>query len=443
MNLNEDFLSLDIPLPPDIARRKAMGDLEGALRLIDRCLEKDLPEMAPRLRCEKIRLERLPRDYPYDRAAAMALMREEWPDMTEEQFDTLVESGRIDWRCIHGQPHYHEDFLGSVRIYPAEAPGLKQKAEDHTQRNAVLRRMEEEGELTAEITLKASIRPKVSAGGKLVQAWLPIPADCPQQSHIEILDATPGYQLAPADAPQRTIYWMSSERDSFEVTYRYRHRAVFVDPMKLECAPVQPAFDTGEQRPHITFTPYLKALAARITEGCRTPAERAKAIYDYVTGMVDYRYQPAYLQLDPIADTCARELRGDCGVMALLFITLCRICGIPARWQSGLYARPGDTGAHDWAMFYIAPHGWLYADVSFGSSSRRNGEDWRRKHYFGSLDPWRMVANSAFQAPLTPSNPAVRHDPYDNQRGEMAVDGVGLALWEISRSVEEVDFKLL
>lgn len=62
------------------------------------------------------------------------------------------------------------------------------------------------------------------------------------------------------DAPQRTIYWMRSDRDCFEVTYRYRHRAVFTDPLALKCDPVQPTFDTGEQRPHIVFTPCLRLL---------------------------------------------------------------------------------------------------------------------------------------------------------------------------------------
>ena len=63
MNLNEDFLSLDIPLPPDVARRKAMGDLDGALRLIDRYLNQDQTELAPRLRAEKARLLRLSRPW--------------------------------------------------------------------------------------------------------------------------------------------------------------------------------------------------------------------------------------------------------------------------------------------------------------------------------------------------------------------------------------------
>ena len=171
--------------------------------------------------------------------------------------------------------------------------------------------------------------------------------------------------------------------------------------------------------------------------------EKAKAIYDYVTGFVDYRFQPGYLQLGSIADQCARELRGDCGVFALLFITMCRLAGIPARWQSGLAARPGSTGCHDWAMFYIAPHGWLWADCSFGSSARRNGEAERRRHYFGSLDPWRMVANSACFAQVTPPDEEWRADPFDNQRGEMTADGRGLAAFQLAAEQELVEFTLL
>ena len=94
-------------------------------------------------------------------------------------------------------------------------------------------------------------------------------------------------------------------------------------------------------------------------------------------------------------------------------------------------------------MFYIAPYGWLYADPSFGSGARRNGEASRRKHYFGNLDPCRMVANSVFQAPLAPPDPCYRNDPYDNQLGEMTVDGAGLWGDQVERQVETVEFQFL
>lgn len=127
-----------------------------------------------------------------------------------------------------------------------------------------------------------------------------------------------------------------------------------------------------------------------------------------------------------IPEYCAVNRKGDCGVQALLFITLCRIAGIPARWQSGLSATPESIGPHDWAQFYVEPFGWLHADLSFGGSAFRAGDEERRAFYFCNLDPFRMVANTAFQAPLRPVKQGLRADPYDNQVGECEIDGTGL-----------------
>ena len=38
-----------------------------------------------------------------------------------------------------------------------------------------------------------------------------------------------------------------------------------------------------------------------------------------------------------------------------------------------------------------------------------------------------MIANSEFMVPLSPSSDIIRDDPFDNQQGEMAIDGVGLS----------------
>lgn len=445
MKRNDDYRSLHLPLPADVARRVATGELDRARGLIRSYLDRGCsPALAARLRCEADRLDRLESNYPYTKAQTLSLLREEWTDCTEAQFDALVDRGRIDWRYVNGEERYISSFLSALRNYPAEAPGLKQKVEDHTRRDEMLARMKDEGSLTAGITIRHTIRSKTPAGGKKVRAWLPFPAECPQQSEMEILSATPGYVLSPADSPARTIYWESCDRDSFEVVYRYIHRANYVDALALPCDQVQPDFDTGEELPHIAFTPYLRALCGEITKDCKTALEKAHAIYQYVTGHIDYRFQPSYALLDAsIAEHCALSGRGDCGVMALLFITLCRIAGIPARWQSGLSVQPDSAGCHDWCMFYIAPVGWFYADPSFGSGARRNGEPQRRAHYFGNLDPQRMVANSVFQAPLTPPDPCYRHDPYDNQLGEMTVDSVGLLGPQMERSVETVEFEFL
>ena len=227
LSQNEDFRHLMDALPADVDRRVKVGDIAGALRLIEGYLASGKqPELALRLRCERERLSRLEANYPLSKEEAIAQVRAEWPEFTEAQFDTLVDNRRIDWRYVNGRIQYHDRFLSCVRIYAEkEAPGLKPEVVDHTQRDAMLARMEKEGGLAARITIKATIKAAKPSAGRKVQAWLPIPADCPQQSEIEILDATPGYVLAPADSPARTIYWESGERDSFEVTYRYKHHA--------------------------------------------------------------------------------------------------------------------------------------------------------------------------------------------------------------------------
>lgn len=250
MSRNQDFAFLHYDLPPDIARRKAAGDLKGAIRLIDIALGKaQQPEMAARLRCERVRLERLPQNYPYSQDEAKAMMRQEWPDMTDAQFQHLLDAGHIDWRIINGRLYVHDDFMDTSRIYPEDAPGLKPEVEDTTARDQMLDRMEAEGGLAARITIKAEIQPREAANGRRVQAWLPIPAACPQQSEIELLDYTEGAQIAPEDAPQRTIYWDSRERDHFSVTYRYLIRAPFVNVHHIVPDKVQPSFFLNEEAP--------------------------------------------------------------------------------------------------------------------------------------------------------------------------------------------------
>ena len=77
------------------------------------------------------------------------------------------------------------------------------------------------------------------------------------------------------------------------------------------------------------------------------------------------------------------ERKGDCDDQAILFITLCRILGIPSFLQIGCIHMPKrsptqDTyweghlttslkhiGWHGWAMVYIPPWGWLPVDFTY------------------------------------------------------------------------------
>ena len=184
------------------------------------------------------------------------------------------------------------------------------------------------------------------------------------------------------------------------------------------------------------FTPYLRELRDELAGDETNPIILARRFYDFVTTKVMYSFVREYFTIECIPEYCAVNLKGDCGVQALLFITLCRMSGIPARWQSGLYTTEFFTGTHDWSQFYVEPYGWVFADLSFGGSAWRLGNKERWNYYFGNLDIFRMPSTSEIQKEFMPEKKWLRIDPIDNQRGEFEYEDHGLRFSQIEVSQE-------
>ncbi len=453
MRINDHFRYLNIGLPEDILRRKMHGDFEGAIRLIDQKLSQEIPDaMKSCLIVQREIISRMSADYPYSKEEAIAIVREYIPDFEEAEFDERVDNGRIRWIYINGEMRIFNRFFQSmVKADPPFAaragvslPGV----ESNVNKNVVslldksMQKMKENGSMTNRIRIRASIKVKdeVFEKGMFIRAHLPIPAMCEQQTEIKIEKMYPeNGMIAPLDASQRTICWEENmeENHEFYVEYSYLHRAEYHDTENMGPSDtVQPNFFVHEEAPHIVFTPYIKELVKTLTKGVTDPLEKARIFYDFITLNMKYTFMPAYFGLENIPETCARSYTGDCGVFALLFLTLCRCAGIPACWQSGLTAEPDFCGGHDWVRFYVAPHGWMFADTSYGTGAVRLEKEERRKFYFGNLDPYRMVANSEFMAPFTIDKDHWRADPYDNQLGEMETTDRGLRYGEFSYSKE-------
>lgn len=108
MNSNDNLRFLNVGLPDDIARRKAWGDFEGAIRLIDRRLAQDnIPDaLRACLTAEREIMRRIPADYPLTRADALAEVRAHIPDFTEAEFDDRMDAGKIGWLYIGGEMRF-------------------------------------------------------------------------------------------------------------------------------------------------------------------------------------------------------------------------------------------------------------------------------------------------------------------------------------------------
>ena len=449
MNINDTLQFQNVGLPEDILRMKHHGDYENAIKLIDiRLKDENLPQcLRYCLQVQREMMVRMPIEFPYTYDEALAIIREHIPDFSKEEMDDIIAQRKIRWSYVNGEFRIFNRFFSSlVKAYKGFAqranqtlPGVESAVGGIPLLEYSMQKMKENGSMTNRIRIRASVKVKdeIFTPGMFVRAHLPIPSTCEQQSDIRIEKFFPeNANIAPEDALHRAICWEENmeENHEFWVEYSYLHTASYHN---LDGQTAQPGvydFDVEQQAPHIVFTPYIRALVAELSEGITDPLEKARVFYDFITRNMSYTFMPSYFLLESIPDTCAQNFNGDCGVFALLFLTMCRCAGIPAQWQSGFTAEPDFCGGHDWVRFYVEPQGWLFADCSYGVSANRNENEARRKFYFGNLDPYRMVANSAFAAPFTVRKEHWRADPYDNQVGEMETAERGLTYEEYERS---------
>lgn len=452
MITNDSIEFLGYGLPEDILRRKMAGDYTGAIRLIDRRFSDPATPKAMRnaLELQKMICQLLPAEFPYSREDALEIIREKIPDFTEAEFDEYVDDRRIRWIYVDGEERYFNRFFSSLC---KAAPGFAQRAgvklpgvesaasgsKEDSRLDVSMKQMKQFGSASTRIRVRATVKLKEEffTPGVFVRAHLPIPAACQQQSEIQIESFSPaGAVISPEDAPQRTICWEENmqENHEFMVEYSYMHTAKYTDAYAGKGVPSEHTCDLGEIEPHIVFTPFIKALCAELSEGIEDPLMKAKAFYDFITLNMKYTFMPSYVVLENMVETCAQNFTGDCGIFALLFLTMCRCAGIPAQWQSGLTAEPDFIGGHDWVRFYVEPYGWIFADPSYGTAAVRAGKEERRQFYFGNLDPYRMVANREFYADFTIPKKHLRADPYDNQLGEIETEDRGFGFDDYERS---------
>ncbi len=454
MNINDTLVYAQYGLPEDIRRWKEIGYFDEAIRLIDLRLQESgtTDALKGSLLIQRKICQLLPTEFPYSKAEALAIIQKSIPDFTEAELDTYLDERRIRWIFVKGEMRIFDRFFSSLC---KTAPGFAQRAgvtmpgvesavsgsQGDSRLDIAMKTMKAKGSMTNRIRIRAAVKLKDEhfSPGMFLRVHLPVPAGCRQQSDIRIEKVFPGNGiLSPVDAPQRTICWEETmeENHEFLVEYSYLHTAVYKDAYHGAGIPGTYDFDLQEQPPHVVFSPYIRALCAELTEGITDPLMKARAFYNFLTLNMRYTFMPSYVMLENIAEDCARNYTGDCGVFSLLFLTLCRCAGIPAQWQSGLTAEPDFIGGHDWVRFYVEPYGWIFADTSYGTSAVRAGKEERRQFYFGNLDAYRLVANSAFQTNFTVPKEHWRADPYDNQLGEMETADRGFAFSEYERTKE-------
>ena len=436
------------------------GEFRRAKAVLDSLLEKSASTLGKKqirqLLWQLEWMKRVRQDYPYGKADLLKQLKARIRDFRPEEFRQWLRQGRFDYRVIDGDTLFlYASVSNLFWRYPdirARRTGGQTSAKFdrllYRTAHEIRRRAEAGGQTLVmpkrfRATFTLTVRKNAVPPGETLRCWIPIPREYPRQRRIELISAEPKpIWIDRADSPIRSVYLESvaqaGRETVFRVTVRYQTfgRYQKLNPALAARAPardrsVQPFLQ--DEPPHVVFAPELVRLADSLTAGETNPLRKARRAYDWIVRNIRYSYAPEYSTIANLSRFTYRHRYGDCGQEAMLFITLCRILGVPARWQSGWFIMPGGKTIHDWAEIFVEPYGWIPVEPYLGIYTSRYAAglfDSQKQElvdfYFGNLDPYRYIANSDHGQVLFPLKRHFRSDNVDFQRGEVEWRGGNL-----------------
>jgi len=438
---------------PELEARIDRGDFAGAQAQIDKALAAPGTDAQHRdaYAFQQERMRRMRLDFTLDEAQAKAAVRRSIPDLRDEEFKAWDDAGLIEHLDIDGQRRWFKRapsnlFLLSPQAAARRAPDKQTSRPGPYERLgphhvAVIQASQQSGlnslrpnriRVTQSITVDADTVP----AGETVRAWIPYPrAIAGQQENIQWLGSVPqGAQVAPEETLQRTAYLerkaVAGTPTEFSVSYEVTisARRFIIDPDTVLPTPADPALAPflAARAPHVVFTPALREFSRRVVGNETNPYRVAKKLFDAVDS-IPWGGAREYSTISNISDYALHAGHADCGQQTLLLISLLRLNGIPARWQSGMVYSDNEVGynnLHDWGAMYLAPYGWVPMDVSTGALA--STEPAERDFYFGGLDAYRITFNDDYSRALVPAKQHFRSETVDLQRGEVEWSGGNL-----------------
>lgn len=425
------------------------GQFNFASNVLNTALGENPPaNQRKRLEFERDRLHRIRLDFPFTQDGLYDALQNSVNGLTANEFNQWLQESRFDFRTIDGRRWYMGSSIANLYFRYPELDSRRMHGPNHTQfykdilascraiKTAALQQgtpyvLPKRFDVTMTVTADADVAP----AGQIIRAWLPIPRMYPYQTNFELISSSPpAKEIAPGDSPIRSVYLeavaQAGEPTAFTIHYQYTHYGVWfdIDPKKVT------SFDGNDpaiapfvhEAPNVVFTPEMRALSRQIVGDEKNPALVAKKIFDWIGANIHYSYAIEYSTIRNVGDYCRSHGYGDCGQEAMFFITLCRLNGIPARWQTGWHTFPGGKDIHDWTEIYLEPYGWVPVDPYMSVMATRYAKtltpDERkevRDFYFGGLDHWRIAANGDHNQILSPPKNTFRSDNVDFQRGEL------------------------
>ena len=438
------------PAPPQIVALVDAGQFRTAeARIAAALAQPQLTEEArDALEFERERMRRILLDFSLTESDAKARVRKQIPDLTDAEFAAWDAQGLLESRTIDGRKLYFNRAPSNLFRLSGDARARRQTQTPfndgpfesaHPHHREVIDQSRAIGRSSVaprrvRVTQSITVDKDAVPAGETIRAWIPYPRSIPgQHEDIRFIDSTPAHhQIAPESTLQRTVYLEQAARAgqpaSFSITYELTiyGQHVQIDPDKV--VPVTPTAELspflGERAPHIVFTDALRKFSSEVVGTEKNPYRVAQKLFAAVD-RIPWAGALEYSTISNISDYALRAGHADCGQQTLLLMSLLRLNGIPARWQSGwIFADTEYNNMHDWGWLYLAPYGWVPMDVTFGRLN--SGDAVLDAFYLGSFDAYRIAFNDDYSRPFVPPKQHFRSETVDLQRGEVEWRGGNL-----------------
>lgn len=432
---------------------------EAAIAIALAGMERNDPAQAALL-FERERMRRILMDFSLDEPAVLEQLRRQIPDLRQSEFDAWVDEGLIEHRVIDGRTVYFKRAASNLLRVSPQAAARRQNPKPfrdgpmesfNAHHIAVAETAMASGGTsvlprTIRVVQTLTVKADAVPAGEVLRVWIPFPREISgQQEDVRLLGSQPAdATVAATTVAQRTAYMEKAAqagvpaefRIEYEVTLYGRYQPIDADLVQRAPINDELAASLGERPPHIVFTPALRAFSSDVIGDETNPYRIAQKLFAAVD-RVPWAGAREYSTISNISDHALRTGYADCGQQTLLLMTLLRLNGIPARWQSGMVYSDSQVGGsaladywnlHDWGQVYLAPYGWVPMDVTTGRlpgaiDGQGRSLEW---FYLGGLDAYRIAFNDDFGTAFEPAKRHFRSDTVDSQRGEVEWRGGNL-----------------
>lgn len=381
-------------------------------------------------------MRRIRKDFTMTPEEGLKQIKAKMPNVTQEQIAKWKRDSKIEYMVIDGKEWW---FRKSVRNLWLLADELK---EDHeaekwdtynTRRRYYLEAMQSPADANGlrdwrhiVVRFYLDVNADAIPAGETLRVWMPFPYQNLRQRNIKLESSN--YPVTYSEGSKHHTVYMEAKTEKgkpthFEYTFSYdvaeRHIAqddllAMLEPYDKNSAEYKEF--TGNYPPHIVITDDTRALAREIVEGETNPVLQASKIFNWISLRYPWAGAREYSTIKNMPEYVMANGHGDCGQVALMYITLVRSLDIPARWESGWMLHPDEINWHDWAETYFEGIGWVPTDQSFGRSAVGTPMN---NYYATGIDVYRMASNEAIGDKLSPEKKFIRSETVDFQPGEV------------------------